>query len=74
MTYADNHSRITGPVVEEALQRLGNAPSGSDNVQVFDSFDVPKVKFDHIRQRFYAFNDQLTLHAAAKVMLHVPVA
>lgn len=62
----DNHSRITGPIVEETLQRLGNAPAGSVNVQVFDSFDVPKVRFDHIRQRFHAVTDQLTIHAAAK--------
>lgn len=64
---ADNHCRITGPIVEDALQKLGNAPAGAVLVQVFDCFHVPKVRFDHVRQRFYPLTETLTIHATAQV-------
>ena len=64
---ADNHCRITGPIVEDALQKLGNAPAEAVLVQVFDCFHVPKVRFDHVRQRFYPLTETLTIHATAQV-------
>ncbi|KAL3143406.1 hypothetical protein ABBQ38_002229 [Trebouxia sp. C0009 RCD-2024] len=63
---ADNHSRITGPLVQEALQRLGNVPMGAVLLQTFDCFDLPKVRFDSVRQRFYSVKEPLTLHATAQ--------
>ena len=66
---ADNHSRITGPLVQETIQRLGNAPTGAVLVQAFDCFDLPKVRFDSVRQRFYPVKEPLTIHATAQVPL-----
>lgn len=65
--FADNHSRLTGPLVQEVIQRLGNAPTGAVLVQAFDSFDLPKVRFDNVRQRFYPLKEPLTIHATAQV-------
>lgn len=69
--FADNHSRITGPLVQEALRRLGTAPVGAVLLQTFDCFDLPKVRFDNIRQRFYSVKEPLTLHTTAQVHLHL---
>lgn len=32
-----------------------------------DCFDVPKVRFDHVRQRFYPLAEALSIHATAQV-------
>ena len=53
--------------MEEALRKLDNAPIGSSLVQVHDCFDIPKVRFDHIRQRFYPLAEALSIHATAQV-------
>ena len=63
---ADNHSRITGPLVQQALQQLNNASSQAALVQSYDAFSIPKVRFDNIRQRFYSMTGQPTLHGAAE--------
>ncbi|KAL0045501.1 hypothetical protein WJX82_008463 [Trebouxia sp. C0006] len=62
----DNQSRITGAIVEEALQKLNNTPVGAALIRVYDCFDVPKVRFDHIRQRFYPLEEPLSIHATAQ--------
>ena len=67
---ADDHSRITGQIVQEVLQRLGNGSAGADLIQAFDSFDLPKVRFDPIRQRFYPLSEPLTIHGNAQVANH----
>ncbi len=34
---------------------------------MYDCFDLPKVRFDHIRQRFYPVEEPLSIHATAQV-------
>jgi len=40
---------------------------------VYNCFDVPKVRFDHIRQRFYPWEEPLSIHATAQVSEVTPV-
>lgn len=65
--FADSHSKITGPLVQQALQKLTNSSDQVPLIQSYDAFSLPKIRFDNISQRFHSVSGQPTLHGAADV-------
>lgn len=67
VAFADSHSKITGPLVQQALQKLTNSSNQVPLIQSYDAFSLPKIRFDNISQRFHSVSGQPTLHGAADV-------
>ena len=64
---AEEPVKVTAPMVEQALASWGGQPSQLELMEVISAFEMPRVKFDVIRQHFYPCKEALILHGSAKV-------